>query len=116
MKEGKDNQGPKVNLLLCYKLIIAPMADFLEGPEIIIAPDRALYEIPFAALTDEGGKYLSETFRILVVSSLTSLKLINESLADYHYQTGALIVGNPDVGEVHFKGEKSEKCSEYFTF
>ena len=102
--ESKDNQGPKMNLPICYKLIIAPVADVLEGPEIIIVPDRALHLIPFAALTDESGKYLSETFRIRVVPSLTTLQLISESPADYHCQTGALIVGNPDVGEVIFKG------------
>ena len=97
-------QGPRMNLPICYKLIIAPVARFLEGPEIIIVPDRTLYQIPFAALTDESEKYLSETFRIRIAPSLTTLKLINESPADYHCQTGALIVGNPDVGEVHFKG------------
>ena len=103
-EERKDKRGPEKNLSICYKLIIAPVADLLEGPEIIIVPDRALYSIPFAALTDKSGKYFSETFRIRVVPSLTTLKLINESPADYHCQTGALIVGNPDVGEVHFKG------------
>ena len=103
-KESKSNQGPKMNLPICYKLFIAPVVRFLEGPEITIVPDRALYQIPFAALTDASGKYLSQTFRIRVAPSLTTLKLINESPADYHCQTGALIVGNPDVGEVHFKG------------
>ena len=103
--ESKANQGPKMNLPICYKLIIDPVVHFLEGPEIIIVPDRALYQIPFAALTDESGKYISETFRIRIVPSLTTLKLISESPADYHCQTGALIVGNPDVGEVHFKGK-----------
>ena len=103
-KESKANQGPKMNLPICYKLIIAPVREFLEGPEIVIVPDRALYQIPFAALTDESGKYLSETFRIRIVHSLTTFKLINEGPIDYHCQTGALIVGNPDVGEVHFKG------------
>ena len=93
-----------MNLPICYKLIIAPVASLLEGPEIIIVPDRALYQIPFAALTDQNGKYLSETFRIRVVPSLTTLRLITESPTDYHCQIGALIVGNPDVGEVHFKG------------
>ena len=68
---------------------------FLKGPEIITVPDRALYRIPFAALT----------FRIRIVPSLTTLKLINDSPADYHCPTGALIVGNPEVGEVHFKGQ-----------
>ena len=45
--EIKDNQGPKMNLPICYKLIIAPVVDFLEGPEIIFASDRALNNIPF---------------------------------------------------------------------
>ena len=103
-KESKANQGPKINLPVCYKLIIAPVRRFLEGPEIIIVPDRALYQIPFAALTDESGKYLSEIFRIRVIPSLTTLKLIKDSAIDHHCHTGALVVGNPDVGEVHFKG------------
>ena len=114
--ESKANQGPKMNLPICYKLIIAPVASLLEGPEIIIVPDRALYPIPFAALSDKSGKYLSETFRISVVPSLTALRLINESPTDYHRKTGALIVGNPDVGEVHFKGKLTNisrlQCAE----
>ncbi|XP_078354196.1 uncharacterized protein LOC144638809 isoform X1 [Oculina patagonica] len=103
--DGKDNQDSlKRNLSLCYKLIIASVVDLIEGPEIIIVPERSLYNIPFAALPDECGKYLSETFRIRVVPSLTTLKLIQDSPADYHSQTGALIVGNPDVGMVRYKG------------
>ena len=93
-----------MNLRICFKLIIAPVAALLKDPEIIIVPDRALYQIPFAALIDESGKYLLQTFRIRIVPSLTTLKLIDESPPDYHCQTGALVVGNPDVGEVHFKG------------
>ena len=103
-KESEKNQGPKMNLPLCYRLIIAPVADLLVGPEIIIVPDGSLYNIPFAALPDERGKTLSETFKIRVAPSLTTLRLIHDSPADYHSQTGALIVGNPDVGEVIFKG------------
>ena len=102
--ESKENQGPKMNLPQCYKLIIAPVADLLDGSEIIIVPDRSLYNIPFAALPDENGKTLSETFKIRVAPSLTTLRLIHDSPADYHSQTGALVVGNPDVGEVIFKG------------
>ena len=102
--ESEQNQGPKMDLPLCYKLIIAPVADLLDGSEIVIVPDRALYNIPFAALPDESGKTLSETFKIRVAPSLTTLRLIHDSPVDYHSQTGALIVGNPDVGEVIFKG------------
>ncbi|KAL9986392.1 hypothetical protein ACROYT_G000535 [Oculina patagonica] len=76
----------------------------LEEPEIIIVPDRSLNQVPFAALSDEGGKYLSDTFRIRIVSSLSTLKLIQHSPADYHSQTGALIVGDPVVGRVRYMG------------
>ncbi|XP_078359151.1 uncharacterized protein LOC144643699 isoform X1 [Oculina patagonica] len=99
-----DYQAPKQYLSLCYKYFIAPVVNLLEGPEIIIVPERSLHNVPFAALLDESGKYLSETFRIRVVPSLTTLKLIQDSPADYHSQTGALIVGNPDVGRVRYKG------------
>ena len=107
-KDGKNNQGPKVTLSLCYKLIIEPVVDLLETREIIIVPERSLYNIPFAALTDESGKYLLDNLRIRIVPSLTILKLIQDSPADYHCQTGALIVGNPDVGQVHFKGRLTD--------
>ena len=74
--ESKASRGPKMNLPIWYRRIIAPIVGFLEGPEIIVVPDGDLYQIPFAALADESGKYLSETFRIRVVPSLTTLKLI----------------------------------------
>ena len=93
-------------------MIIAPVADLLSDPEItsdpeiIIVPERSLYRVPFAALRQQpGGKYLSETFRIRIVPSLTTLKLIQDCPADYHCQTGALVVGNPKAGTVHYKGK-----------
>ncbi len=102
--DDDDKQDPEPSLPLLYKMIIAPVADLLEESEIIIVPDSSLYQVPFAALTDEGGKYLSETFRIRIVPSLTTLKLIQDSPADYHSQTGALIVGDPVVGRVRYMG------------
>ena len=75
----------------------------LDQPELVIVPDRALYKVPFAALRDEKEKYLAESFRIRIVPSLTTLKLMQDSQADYHSQTGALIVGDPEVGDVFYK-------------
>ena len=104
LRKAKDKVDPKPSLTLFYQMIIAPVTDLLETPEIIIIPERSLYRVPFPALLDEGEKYLSETFRIRIAPSLTTLKLIQDSPADYHSQTGALIVGDPDVGEVFLKG------------
>ena len=68
---------------LCYQWIIAPVADLLTEPEIIIVPDRFSYRVPFAALRDEpAGRYLSEKYRIRIVPSLTTLRLIQECPTD----------------------------------
>ena len=102
--EDEDQYSEPPSLTQCHKMIIDPVADLLDQPEIIIVPEGLLYNIPFAALRNENGNYLSESFRIRVVPSLMTLKLIQDSSADYHSQTGALIVGDPDVGEVKYKG------------
>ena len=98
--EDDKDQEPKPTLSLVYKMIIAPVADLLDEPEILIVPDRSLYKVPFAALKDESGKYLSETFRIRIAPSLTTLKLIQERPTDNCCETPALIVGDPDVSSV----------------
>ena len=107
-EDGSQQSDP--SLAQCYRILIAPVGDLLDKPEIIIAPDRALYKVPFAALSDESGKLLSETFRIRIVPSLTTLKLIQDSPADYHSQTGALIVGEPEISEVFYKGHVETLC------
>ena len=101
-----DPKDFKMNLQSCYEIIIAPMANLLKEPEIIIVPESCMYQVPFAAISDEGGTYLVDTFRIRVVPSLTTLKLIRDSSPDYHSQRGALIVGDPKVGEVLLKGRR----------
>ncbi|XP_078371837.1 tetratricopeptide repeat protein 28-like [Oculina patagonica] len=102
--DDEECKDPESSLSLCYKMIIVPVADLLEGSEIIIVPDRFLYQVPFAALSSENGKYFSETFKIRIVPSLSTLKLIQDSPADYHSQTGALIVGDPVVSRVRYMG------------
>jgi CHAT domain-containing protein len=74
--------------------------------ELVIVPFGALWTVPFAALRDPNtGLFLSETKRIRLAPSLTSLKVLQESSTDYHSKTGALIIGNPHVGEVMFRGK-----------
>ena len=108
--EEKENLRPVPTLAECYQMIIAPVAESLDEPELMIVPDRALYKVPFAALKDESNKYLSENYRIRIVPSLTTLRLIQDRPADYHSQTGALIVGDPDVGDVLYKGRIENLC------
>ena len=57
--ENTDDQPPILTLADGYKMIIAPVADWLDKPEIIIVPDRLFFKLPFAALKDERGRCLS---------------------------------------------------------
>ena len=108
--EEEENLQPIPTLAECYKMIIAPVAEFLDEAEIVIVPDRALYKVPFAALKDESERYLSQAYRIRIVPSLSTLELIQDSPADYHSQTGALIVGDPAVGDVVYMGRVENLC------
>ena len=104
-EEDENHDSKPLTLADGYNMIVAPVADLLQESEIIIVPDNLLYPIPFAALMDDNGKYLSDTFRIRIVPSLTTLKLIQLSPTDYHSATGALIVGEPEVGDVYYQGK-----------
>ncbi|XP_066018934.1 tetratricopeptide repeat protein 28-like [Pocillopora verrucosa] len=99
-EDEDEDEDEKVisSLHLCYKMFIAPVYDLLDEPEVIIVPDRRLYKVPFAALSEkEGAEYLSETHKIRIIPSLTTLKNIQDSPEDYHSNTGALVIGNPKV-------------------
>ena len=111
LRQGKPGNAndPEPSLTLFYELLVNPVSDLLDEPEIIIVPDRNLYRVPFPALLDESGQFLSEHFRSRVVPSLSTLKLIQDSPADYHSQTGALVVGDPDVGVVIYRGSVNRK-------
>ena len=99
-EEGDYSRETKRDLCLqrLYNAIIAPIANFIEGPEIIIVAEGQMFLIPFAALRDENGVYLSETLKIRLIPSFTSLRLIQDSPTNYHCHTGALIVGDPTIG------------------
>nr|XP_058965367.1 tetratricopeptide repeat protein 28-like [Pocillopora verrucosa] len=88
------------SLRLLYDAVIGPIANELKGDELLIIPDGLLGLVPFAAFVDKDSKYLSETFKIRIAPSLTTLKLINDCPENYHCKSGALLVGNPCFEEI----------------
>lgn len=97
-------------LKIWYDMLIGPIAELIQSTEIIIVPDGVLFLVPFAALKDQNTKYLSETFRIRLTPSLTSLQLTGKCPERHHCTTGALLVGDPYVGNIkNFKQLKSAK-------
>ena len=109
LDEEEVNTDPEP-LFQVYSMLIAPVSDLLEGSEIIVVPDRCFFQVPFAALHDESNRYLSDSFRIRIVPSLTTLKLILDSPVHSHSEKGALIVGAPSVKEVYFEGKLRYLC------
>ncbi|XP_066015061.1 tetratricopeptide repeat protein 28-like [Pocillopora verrucosa] len=90
-----------------YDIVMKPVADLIEGDELLIIPDGPLWIAPYAALKDGNSKYLCESFTIRVAPSLESLRLIADCPDDYHKSSGALLVGDPWVSEVtNSEGEK----------
>ena len=57
-EDDEDIQNSEWDLSLYYKILIGPVADLLEEPEIIVVPDGSLNQVPFPALADERGRYL----------------------------------------------------------
>ena len=92
-----------------YNVVIDPIRDLLHSVEVVIVPQRPLCLAPYAAFMDLKSKYLCETFRIRLVPSLSSLRLIQNCPADWHSKTGALLVGDPWVQEVVYEGLTPEQ-------
>ena len=83
-----------------HQLLIAPIADLLPidplAPTIFV-PDGALYEVPFAALQDERGRYLIDTHTISIAPSLSVLAQTAKLKQRNNDPTRTtLVVGNPD--------------------
>ena len=95
-----SSQSKRSSLRLLHEYIIGPVSDLLEGDELVVVPDGPLCLAPFAAFLDSESKYLSESVRIRILPSLTSLKLIAASDEDYHKKSGVLLVGDPCLDEV----------------
>ena len=75
-----------------YDAIIGPVADLLQGGQLVVVPDGPFCLAPYSAL--------SESIRIRIVPSLTSLQLITGSPDDFHSKSGALLVGDPCLDDV----------------
>jgi len=98
-ERGKTLPGNNNSLRFFYNCIIAPIADLLEGEELAIVPEGPLCLAPYAAFLDDEFRYLSESVRVRILPSLTSLKLIGNSAQNYH-RRGVLLVGDPCVEEI----------------
>ena len=89
-----------------YDIIFDPIADLIKGNELTFIPEGPFCLVPYAALEDSNSTYLSDSFRIRVLPSLTTLRLINDSPAEFHMKSGALLVGDPCFKEIIYQGRR----------
>ena len=75
-----------------YDLLISPIADLLQGDDLIFVPDGPFCLAPYSALSD--------SFRIRTFPSLTALKVISSALDDFNSKNEALLVGDPCLKEI----------------
>ncbi|XP_068727673.1 tetratricopeptide repeat protein 28-like [Montipora capricornis] len=92
----------KNSLQPLYDVLISPIADLLQGDDLIFVPDGPFCLAPYSALSD----YV----RIRTVPSLTALKLIASAPDDFCSKSEALLVGDPWLKEV--TDENGEPISE----
>ena len=111
-KEYKSSQAGGDALKELYDVVIAPISHLIKDEELIIVPDGSSFLIPYAALLDQNSRYLSETLRIRLAPSLTSLSLLSECPEGRHCTSGALLVGDPWIETVRLKS--GEQLKRYF--
>ncbi|XP_031574881.1 tetratricopeptide repeat protein 28-like isoform X3 [Actinia tenebrosa] len=107
--ENCDKSSRTSGLEILNQKLIHNIKCFIKQDEIVIIPEGPSCRLPFAALRDpDTGQFLSETKRIRMAPSISSLKLLQEYPVDHHSRKKALIIGATFVGSVMFNGEKTE--------
>ena len=98
-------------LRILYDVIIAPIEGVISGNEVTIVPDGFLFMAPFAASKDKHSRYLFEKFKIRLIPTLTSLKILAQCPEKFSGITDVLLVGDPWVESVCIdkKVQKNEK-------
>lgn len=71
---GEDGIPPSLKEL--HKLLIAPIRSKVKTPRLAIVPYGLTHLVPFAALTRDGKRYLSDEFALFSLPSLSSLPYI----------------------------------------
>ena len=112
-KEFKSSQAGGDALKELYDVVIAPISHLIKDEELIIVPDGSSFLIPYAALLDQNSRYLSETLRIRLAPSLTSLSLLAECPEERHSTSGALLVGDPWIETVRLKSRENRKLKRF---
>lgn len=101
-----------------YRLLLAPLEPVLKGCDsLVIVPDGAMWQIPFAALENAGGRFLIEDRAIWYAPSLTVMTEMNRRYGRRGAHEPALLaLGNPAVAGVPALPAAERELSEISRF
>jgi CHAT domain-containing protein len=72
---GEDEVSPSLRVL--YKALIAPIHSEFKTTRLVVVPHGVLHELPFAALTPDGHRFLSDDFSISYLPSVSALSYLH---------------------------------------
>jgi CHAT domain-containing protein/tetratricopeptide (TPR) repeat protein len=83
-----------------YTWLVAPLAEHLQTPQVVIVPHQQLQYVPFAALSD-GQSYFGQQHLLSVIPSASALPFIQQNAAASAAEanTHTLVFGNPTTGD-----------------
>ena len=91
-------------LSFLHQVIFGVVKELPDDEEIIFVPEGAIFRCPFALLRNSNDDYLADKVRMRVIPSITTLKILQDLPTEYHSNVGALLVGDPFVPEIEYKG------------
>lgn len=87
---GKDAMPASLKPL--YKWLIAPLKSQLKTPKLAVVPYGVLHSLPFAALTPDGQHFLSDSYAVFYLPSVSVLPHIRARVKPGRNQ--ALVLAN----------------------
>jgi len=100
-----NKENPACSLRKLYDILIKPVEHQMKGNRLLIIPEAFIYSLPFSALVDTNGVFLSQKYSIQICTSLETLAIISQR-PKMEPVGGALVIGNPLVGRVFRGGEE----------
>lgn len=89
-----DNSSPPI-LQKLHQWLIAPLQGYLTTPTVGIVPHGVLHYLPFAALTNDGKRYLNDDHALFTLPSASVLRFLEEKRKP---STGTMLaLANPEA-------------------
>jgi CHAT domain-containing protein/Tfp pilus assembly protein PilF len=92
---GENEVSPSLRIL--YKALIAPIHSELKTARLVFVPHSVLHELPFAALTSDGHRFLSDDFSISYLPSVSAFSYLHSKPGSSAPQA-LIVVSNQEQG------------------